>query len=47
MGAMAELHQMLYEALDNVAKLHPEDLDVLTYAAGIDYKPKDEQSEIH
>lgn len=37
-----ELQEMLYEALDKVAKLHPEDLDVLCYATGIDYQPNKE-----
>jgi hypothetical protein len=42
---IAELHQMLYEALDNVVKLHPQDLDVLAYVAGIDYKSREENNE--
>jgi len=38
-----ELQERLYEALDNVAKLHPEDLEILAYATGINYQSKKEQ----
>jgi len=44
-GAMSELHQRLYEALDNVAKLHPEDLDILSYIAGINYIKREDRDD--